>query len=245
MTYRYDTMGTRTPVTLVHTGVHTVLRSKTPEKDGYAALQLGVGQKKKMGRVMQGQLKQAKLTHAPRTIKEARFLSTDLPKFNPGDIIDPFATIRPGLLLKVTGTSKGRGFAGVVKRWGFAGGPKTHGQSDRHRAPGSIGAGTTPGRVAKGKHMAGHMGNATISIRNLQVIETNPTDGTLAVAGAIPGYRGSRVQLEVIGEAKHPFTPQETPPLPVLTEESKESEQESKKDDSKKDSLVKVSEGQT
>lgn len=245
MTYRYDTMGMRIPVTLIHTGVHTVLRSKTPEKDGYAALQLGFGSRKNMTRGMRGQLKNSKLEKAPSIIKEARFPSSDLPSLQAGDTIDPFETLRPGILLKVTGTSKGRGFAGVVKRWGFAGGPKTHGQSDRHRAPGSIGAGTTPGRVFKGKHMAGHKGNAAVSVRNLQVIETNPVDGILAVTGAIPGYRGARVQLEILGEAKHPFastqnsqppeSSKEHSPQTAPVEETKDSDQASKKDESKKE----------
>ncbi len=97
--------------------------------------------------------------------------------FQPGDIVD------------VVGTSKGRGFAGVVKRHGFSGGPKTHGQSDRHRAPGSIGGGTDPGMVWKGLRMAGHMGNARVTVRNLKVIKADPDRNLLLVRGAVPGAR--------------------------------------------------------
>ena len=101
-----------------------------------------------------------------------------------------------GDLIEVTGTSKGRGFAGVVKRHGFRGGPKTHGQSDRWRAPGSIGSGTTPGRVVKGLRMAGHMGNERVTVQNLRVIRVDPARNLVAVKGAVPGPRGGLLLLK-------------------------------------------------
>jgi len=108
--------------------------------------------------------------------------------------------------VKVTGTTKGKGFAGVVKRWGFAGGPKTHGQSDRHRAPGSIGAGTTPGRVFKGKKMAGHMGSAKLTVTGLEIIEVNEGKNLLLIKGAIPGARDGFLIIKKTGKIKG-YTP--------------------------------------
>lgn len=108
---------------------------------------------------------------------------------------DEVAGIAEGDLVKVTGTSKGKGFAGVVKRWSFAGGPKTHGQSDRHRAPGSIGAGTDPGRVWKGQKMAGRMGNRRSTVKGLKIIKIEPGGKLILVKGAIPGSPKSQVGL--------------------------------------------------
>jgi large subunit ribosomal protein L3 len=106
-----------------------------------------------------------------------------------------------GDLVHVIGISKGRGFAGGVRRYGFHGGPRTHGQSDRHRAPGSIGSGTTPGRVLKGLKMAGHMGNARVTVRNLRVLESNPATGLLIVEGAVPGARDGLLAIRRVGAA--------------------------------------------
>lgn len=106
-----------------------------------------------------------------------------------------FEGLASGAKVKVVGTSKGKGFAGVMKRWGFAGGPATHGQSDRARAPGSIGATTTPGRVFKGKKMPGRMGGDRVTVRGLRVIEVDAEHATLKISGAIPGRRGSKVEV--------------------------------------------------
>lgn len=108
---------------------------------------------------------------------------------------DEIEGLAEGDKVKVRGTSKGKGFAGVVKRWGFAGGPKTHGQSDRHRAPGSIGAGTDPGRVWKGQKMAGRMGNRRVTIGGVKIIKVQPEEKLIFVKGAIPGNTGSQVSL--------------------------------------------------
>jgi large subunit ribosomal protein L3 len=102
----------------------------------------------------------------------------------------------PGEEVDVVGTSKGKGFQGGVKRWGFAGGPKTHGQSDRTRAPGSIGSGTTPGRVLKGTHMAGHMGNARVTVKKLQVVQADPERNLLLVKGSVPGANGGLLMIK-------------------------------------------------
>ena len=110
--------------------------------------------------------------------------------------VDLFAE---GEKIDATGLSKGRGFAGVVKRHGFHGGPKTHGQSDRHRAPGSIGAGTSPGHVLKGHKMAGHMGNARVTVRKLEVVGTDKDRNLLLIKGAVPGARNSLIMIQKAG----------------------------------------------
>ena len=124
-----------------------------------------------------------------------------------------------GDVVKVTGTSKGKGFQGGVKRHGFHGGPKTHGQSDRHRAPGSIGSGTTPGRVLKGKKMAGHMGNIGASVANLEVVGIDKTKSQLVVKGGVPGAVGGLLVITKLGRVKG-YTP---PPEEKVEEEEQES----------------------
>lgn len=110
--------------------------------------------------------------------------------------------LETGLPVVVTGTSKAKGFAGVMKRWGFSGGPATHGQSDRARAPGSIGAGTTPGRVQKGKKMPGRMGGERITVKGLRIVGIDKERGTLQVSGAVPGRRGNRLVVRVVVDEK-------------------------------------------
>jgi large subunit ribosomal protein L3 len=109
---------------------------------------------------------------------------------------------KAGELVDITGVSKGKGFAGGIKRHHFRGGPKTHGQSDRHRAPGSIGAGTSPGRVLKGQRMAGHMGDERVTVRNLEVVESTPDRHVLLVRGAVPGPRGGLLIISKAGKRK-------------------------------------------
>jgi large subunit ribosomal protein L3 len=125
--------------------------------------------------------------------------------FSEGDVIGMSISpsdVKPGTVVSVQGTTKGKGFAGVVKRWGFAGGPKTHGQSDRHRAPGSIGQGTTPGRVHRGKKMAGHMGTDTKMVKNMTVVAV---DGNAVwVTGPVPGSKGSLIKLIVTAQNDAP-----------------------------------------
>src|SRR3989344_1900619 len=156
--------GTRVPVTLIKTGPCVIAQIKSPEKDGYWAVQLGFGQKrtKNVTKPLTGHLRGViKDKKAPRFLREV--ILDKEPEFKVGDIVNLTDVFKRGDLVTVTGTSKGKVFAGVVKRHHFAGGPKTHGQSDRLRAPGSIGQGTTPGRVLKNKKMAGRMGSDRVT----------------------------------------------------------------------------------
>lgn len=172
-----------TVVTAIEAGPCFVTQVKTKEKDGYNAIQLGFGEARRLNSPQKGHLKGLGLFKYLR-----EFRVEDVSGFKLGQKID-VAIFKPGDLVDVTGTSKGKGFAGVVKRHHFAGGPKTHGQSDRHRAPGSVGATTFPGRVLKGTRMAGHMGDARVTVRNLQVVSVDPERHLLLVKGAVPGGR--------------------------------------------------------
>ena len=181
MTQIFTASGRAEGVTLIEAGPCKVVQIKTEERDGYRAVQLGFGKAKKLSRPQKGHLKDTGDFH---TLREIR-LDTDV-EVNAGDQVDA-GLFAEGDRVDITGFSKGRGFAGVVKRHGFAGGPKTHGQSDRHRAPGSVGSGTTPGRVLKGKKMAGRMGVRRITVRNLEVARANTDSNLLMIKGAVPG----------------------------------------------------------
>jgi large subunit ribosomal protein L3 len=201
-TQKFTSQGERIPVTRIQAGPCPVVQIKTKDKDGYWAIQLGLGSKKKANKPLEGHLKKAKTT-PPLFLVEIRF---DDPQekidFQPGDVVTVDKIFKPGDIVDVTGTSKGKGFAGVVKRWGFAGGPRTHGQSDRERAPGSIGAGTTPGRVWKGKKMPGHLGHQQTTIKNLQVFAIDPKENLLLIKGLVPGPRGGLLMIKKVGEGK-------------------------------------------
>lgn len=180
--------GVRVPVTKVVAGPCVVTQIKKIDTDGYWAVQLGFGEKKikRVTKPMQGHLKGAtKKKMAPRFLREVRL--SEEPKFEVGDEIAVSDIFGEGDTVSVTGISKGKGFAGVIKRWGFAMGPRTHGQSDRLRAPGSIGQGTTPGRVWKGKKMAGRMGGNTVTVKNLKIISIDPKNNELTISGPVPG----------------------------------------------------------
>lgn len=178
------------PVTAIQAGPCVVTQVKTKENDGYNAVQLGFGEAKRLNKPLKGHLKNL---GAFKYLREVRVEDTS--DIKPGSLVK-VDIFQPGSLVKVTGTSKGKGFAGVVKRHGFAGGPKSHGQSDRHRAPGSIGAGTDPGRVIKGLRMAGHMGNRRVTVRNLKVVKVDPEANLLLVKGAVPGARNSLLLIQ-------------------------------------------------
>lgn len=189
--------GYRVPVTKVLAGPCVVTQIRKMENDGYWAVQIGFGSRriKNISKALQGHLKGAiKENKAPRFLAEVRL--TEEPKLNVGDEIKTSDIFRVGDVVSVVGISKGKGFAGAVKRHHFAGGPRTHGQSDRERAPGSIGQGTTPGRVYKGKRMAGRMGSERVTVKNLHIISINPETGELFVSGALPGPRGSLVRVQ-------------------------------------------------
>ncbi|HWO93886.1 MAG TPA: 50S ribosomal protein L3 [Dehalococcoidia bacterium] len=188
MTQVFRPDGTVEPVTVIQAGPNVVTQLRTVEKDGYEAVQVGFGDKKRLNKPERGHLgNRGNLRH----LREFR---GPVEGVSVGDHIGP-EILEPGMLVDVTARSKGRGFAGVVKRHGFHGGPKTHGQSDRHRAPGSIGSGTTPGRVFKGLKMAGHMGAENVTVRALEVLEVDPARGLLLVKGSIPGARNGLVRV--------------------------------------------------
>ncbi len=213
--------GTRIPVTEITVPDNAVVQVKTDEKDKYTAIQIGIGKKKNPTKPTLGHAKKAKLEFVPTIIREVKAEKEN--QLNAGDFLTVAQIFKPGDIVNVSGTSKGKGFAGVVKRHHFRGGPKTHGQSDRLRAPGSIGQTTTPGRVYKGKRMAGRMGHEIVTIKNLQVIAIDEVNKKLYVSGLIPGVRNSIVWITLIGENKK-FVPLYAPVVhpEVSTESSPE-----------------------
>ncbi|MFQ6000801.1 MAG: 50S ribosomal protein L3 [Anaerolineae bacterium] len=196
MTQIFDERGEIVPVTLVEAGPCYITQVKTEEKDGYTALQLGFGETKRLNKPQRGHLKEL----VPlRYLREVRV--KDVQGYQVGQKFD-VSLFSVGDLVDVTGISKGKGFAGVMKRHGFRGGPATHGQSDRARAPGSIGATTTPGRVFKGMRMAGRMGNERVTVQNLKVVLVDPERNLLGVRGSIPGNRGGLVMVRKAVKSK-------------------------------------------
>ena len=180
------------PVTVISAGPCVVTQVRTQERDGYSAVQIGYEEvpARKLTRPRQGHLKAA-----GTLLRYLREFSADSAQdHEPGEVIN-VEMFQPGQKVDISGNSKGRGFAGVVKRHGFHGGPKTHGQSDRHRAPGSIGAGTTPGRVWKGQKMAGRMGGKRVTVQNLEVVEIVPEKNLILVKGSVPGARNGLLQI--------------------------------------------------
>ncbi len=190
MTRIFQENGRVVPVTAIEVGPCTVTQVKTEEKEGYNAIQLGFGESKRLNKPEKGHLKN---TGNFKHLREFRMDDVSEIELGQKVTVDIF---EPGERVDVVGTSKGRGFAGVIKRHGFAGGPKTHGQKDRHRAPGSVGGGTDPGKTWKGQRMAGHMGNARVTIKKLEVVQANPDRNLLLVKGAVPGTRNGLVLIE-------------------------------------------------
>ena len=193
MTQIFRDNGNVVPVTLIEAGPCVVTQVKTRDRDGYEAVQLGFGEKKRPNKPMQGHFRASK---ASRYLREVQ--ADDPAEFAVGQTIgvDIFSE---GEKVDIIGRSKGRGFAGTMKRHGFGGGPRTHGQSDRARAPGSIGGGTTPGKVFKGLKMAGHMGNRRITVKGLEVVGVDTDRNILLVKGGIPGAPNSLVQIRRAG----------------------------------------------
>ena len=177
-------------VTAIEAGPCFVTQVKTEAKDGYNAIQLGFGETKRINSPQRGHLKDVGQL---RYLREFRVEDVESAQVGQKVDVDMF---KAGDLLNVIGVSKGKSFAGVVKRHHFAGGPKTHGQSDRHRAPGSIGATTSPGRVIKGLRMAGHMGHERVTVRNLKVIDVDLARHLLLVNVAVPGPDGGLLLIE-------------------------------------------------
>lgn len=212
MTQLFDEKGFVMPVTIIQAGPCYVTQVKTEEKDGYNALQLGFeetkpkrlskGQKGHLGLLAseKGNKPRKKDTGIPavRVLREFRISEVDEYKVGQALTVDVFET---GDKVDVVGKAKGRGYTGVVKRWGFAGGPKTHGQSDRWRAPGSIGATSGTGHVFKGKKMAGRMGNDRQTVQNLEVVQIDTEQNLIAIKGAVPGAKGGLVVIKAAVKA--------------------------------------------
>lgn len=203
MSQRFAKNGKVLPVTEIKAGPVVVVQIKTPEKDGYSAVQLAYGEKKRVKKPILGIIKKAGRSLGPKVLAEVEVDNGEMPKI--GEQFTVNQVLKPGDIVKVTGFSKGKGFTGVMKRWGFAGGPKTHGQTDRARAPGSIGQTTTIGRVFRGKKMAGRAGGRKITITNLQVLEVDSSRNFLVVSGSVPGAIHSILKIEKTGVSKKPL----------------------------------------
>ncbi len=180
MTQIFQADGTMIPVTAVSIEPNTVTRLRTVERDGYTAVQLGTEPRKKISKPEKGQLKDLPPV---KTIREFRLEDVDAYAVGQKLSVDLFAE---GELVDVTGISKGKGFSGTIKRHHFSRGPETHG-SDHHREPGSIGPGTTPGRVYKGLRMSGHLGTDRVTVKKLTVVRADPARNLLLVRGSVPG----------------------------------------------------------
>lgn len=184
MTQIFDESGAVVPVTVIEAGPCPVVQVRDAAKDGYNAVQLGFGAQRaqRTTKAEKGHAAKAGLEAAPAVLREFEF--AEAPAIGERVTVDAFER---GIRVKVTGTTKGRGFQGVMKRHGFGGGRASHGATRIHRAPGSIGAGTNPSRVIKGKRMPGHMGNVQQTVRNLLVAKIDSERNLLYVRGAVPG----------------------------------------------------------
>jgi large subunit ribosomal protein L3 len=190
MTHLFGAESRVIPVTVLEVGPCMVTQIRTTTRDGYEAVQIGFGHARHLTQPARGHLKPAGAES--RVLRE--FEVDDIADAEVGQHL-PVTQFQPGDVVDITSRTKGRGFQGGVKRHGFGGGRKTHGQSDRHRAVGSIGAGTYPGRVIKGKKMPGHMGNRQVTQRNLVVEMVDPNRNLLMVRGAVPGWRNVTVTV--------------------------------------------------
>ena len=193
MTQIFDANGAAVPVTLIEAGPCYVTHVRTPDQDGYSAVQVGFGEIKPK-QLSGGQLGHLKRNNVPPLRFLREFREKD-PEVKEGDqvTVQIFAV---GENVDVIGTSKGKGFQGAVKRYHFRGGPKTHGQSDRERAPGSRSSTTTPGRVYKGARGPGHMGDDRVTVQNLKIVLVDPERNLLGLRGAVPGARGGLVLIK-------------------------------------------------
>jgi len=200
MTQVFAADGHRIPVTVVEAGPCTVLQKKTESVDGYNALQVGFSEKKthRVNKPMMGHFKKAD-QGAFASLRELAAINVD--DYQVGDQITCDSVFKAGDIVDVTGTSKGKGFQGVIKRWGFSGGRATHG-SHFHRAPGSIGMSATPARVHRGKKMPGQMGNARVTLQNLEIVEVRPEQNLILVKGAIPGANQGLVVIRKCVKSK-------------------------------------------
>jgi large subunit ribosomal protein L3 len=195
MTQVFDEYGNAVPVTVIQAGPCYVTQVRGDDRDGYTAVQLGFSEAKPQ-RLTQGQLGHLRRNNLPalRYLREFRLRDSSVDVEEGQEIrVDVFAQ---GERVDVVGTSKGRGYAGTIKRHGFKRQPKTHGQSDRERAPGSVGMCATPGRTLKGQRMAGRMGNDRVTVKNLEVVVVDPERNLLAVRGSVPGANNGIVLIK-------------------------------------------------
>ena len=190
MTQVFQDDGTMVAVSVLAIEPNTVTKLRTPDRDGYTAVQIGTEVSKRLNKPETGQLKDLPKV---ATIREFRVDSVD--DVTVGQVFSIGDLFEAGDLVDVTGVSKGKGFAGVIKRHNFHRGPQTHG-SDHHRAPGSIGPGTTPGRVYRGLKMSGHMGSERVTIKKVRVVRTDPDRNLLLVKGRLPGARGGLITVK-------------------------------------------------
>ena len=185
--------GSVVPVSVIEATPNTVTRLRTPERDGYTALQLGSGIAKRQTKPVAGQFKHLdREQQHPRKVREVRLEEAD--GYEVGQQLD-VSLFEAGELVDVSGVSKGHGFTGVIARHNFKRGPKSHG-SDHHRAPGSVGAGTTPGRVFLNTRMAGHMGDEQVTVKKLKVVRVDPERNLILVRGAVPGARNGLLLVQ-------------------------------------------------
>lgn len=237
MTATYDSRGRRVGATVVQISPNMVVQVKSDQgKDGYNAIQLGYGTKKSVRKPQLGHGKKAGIEQPIRWFREVRIMNQEssLEDTKPGTEITLDQVFSIGDAVKVQGVSKGKGFQGGVRRHGFHGGPKTHGQSDRLRAPGAIGSGTTPGRVYKGKKMAGHMGAAKVSMKNLEVVGIDKEKNLLVVKGGIPGATDGLVMVTKLGRIKGYTPPPEEKPEEETVQKDSENSESQKAGESEK-----------
>jgi large subunit ribosomal protein L3 len=193
MTRIFGDDGTVVPVSVIQATPNTITRIRTAEQDGYVAVQLGAGSARRVTKPVAGQFKALpKEQQKPASVREFRVDSVD--GYEVGQSVD-VSLFEAGDLVDVTGTSKGLGFAGTIARHNFKRGPKTHG-STNYRAPGSIGAGTTPGRVFKGTRMGGHMGDDRVTVKKLKVVKVDTERNLILVKGAVPGARNGLLLVQ-------------------------------------------------
>jgi len=204
MTQIFNEKGEIIPVTVMEVGPCFVTQVKSPDKDGYSAIQLGFGEARRLNKPQRGHLKQLPPL---KYLREVR--TSNIANYHVGQKLN-LSLFKVGDLVDVSGISKGKGHAGVVKRHHFRGGPKTHGQSDRLRRPGASGATTTPGRVLKGLRMAGQLGNQKTTVLNLEVVSVDQERNLLAVKGAVPGATGGIVFVRKARKEKKVAMPQPT-----------------------------------
>ncbi|OGK17202.1 50S ribosomal protein L3 [Candidatus Roizmanbacteria bacterium RIFCSPHIGHO2_01_FULL_39_12c] len=201
----FDEAGFRIPTTFIVTSPCFIVDIKEPARQGYFSVMLGFGQakSKNISKPNQGKLSKAGIKTPLRFLREFRLESDKFQKegivinnhkIEPGEELKPAFFFKQGDYVNVSGTAKGKGFQGVVKRHRFSGGPRTHGQSDRERAPGSIGQTTTPGRVYKGKRMAGRMGGNRVTVKKLKIMEIK--DDGIVVKGLVPGAKGGLLEIK-------------------------------------------------